>query len=143
MHRAAECPRQDSRPPSFSLAALPWPPACRARPSGSRPSGDDANPGTEEQPLRTIARARDVVRTLNHDMADDITVFIAGEHHLDEPLEFRPEDSGTNGFQHRLHGGARGAPRRERRDPRGWLDARRHREEPLVGAGARGLADTS
>jgi len=62
------------------------------------PGGDDANPGTEEQPLRTIARARDVVRTLNHDMTDDITVFIAGEHHLDGPLELVPEDSGTNGF---------------------------------------------
>jgi hypothetical protein len=62
------------------------------------PSGDDGNPGTEEQPLRTIGRARDVVRTLNHDMGDDITVFIAGAHHLDRPLELGPEDSGTNGF---------------------------------------------
>jgi hypothetical protein len=62
------------------------------------PVGDDANPGTEEQPLRTLERARDVVRTLNHDMADDITVFIDGEHHLGRPLELGPEDSGTNGF---------------------------------------------
>jgi hypothetical protein len=62
------------------------------------PGGDDANPGTEDQPLRTIARARDVVRTMNRDMADDITVFIAGAHHFDEPLELGPEDSGTNGF---------------------------------------------
>jgi len=62
------------------------------------PAGDDEDPGTEEHPLRTIGRARDVVRTLNHDMADDITVFIAGTHHLDQPLEFGPEDSGTNGF---------------------------------------------
>src|ERR1019366_964376 len=35
------------------------------------PHGDDANPGTEDRPLRTIARARDVVRTLNKDMSDD------------------------------------------------------------------------
>jgi hypothetical protein len=62
------------------------------------PSGDDSNPGTEEQPLRSIARARDVVRTQNRDMADDITVFISGEHRLDQPLVFGPEDSGTNGF---------------------------------------------
>ena len=62
------------------------------------PGGDDSNPGTEEQPLRSIGRARDVVRTQNRDMADDITVFISGEHRLDRPLEFGPEDSGTNGF---------------------------------------------
>lgn len=62
------------------------------------PIGDDSNPGTEEQPLRSIARARDVVRTQNQDMADDITVFISGVHRLDQPLEFGPEDSGTNGF---------------------------------------------
>ena len=60
--------------------------------------GNDANPGTEEQPLRTIARARDLVRTLNRDMSDDITVFISGEHRVDRPIELGPEDSGTNGF---------------------------------------------
>ena len=62
------------------------------------PSGDDRNPGSEDEPVRTIGRARDIVRTLNHDMADDITVFIAGEHHLDQPVEFGPEDGATNGF---------------------------------------------
>ncbi|HZZ20366.1 MAG TPA: hypothetical protein VFE25_13400 [Opitutaceae bacterium] len=62
------------------------------------PSGDDRNPGSEEEPLRTVARARDLVRTQNRDMADDITVFIAGAHHLDAPLEFGPDDSATNGF---------------------------------------------
>ncbi len=62
------------------------------------PAGDDGNPGTEEAPLRTLGHARDVVRTLNRDMADDITVFIAGEHHVDKPIEFGPEDSGSNGF---------------------------------------------
>ncbi|HEY4988521.1 MAG TPA: hypothetical protein VII09_01885, partial [Opitutaceae bacterium] len=60
--------------------------------------GDDANPGTEEQPLRTIERARDFVRALNRDMADDVTVFIAGKHPVARPIEFGPEDSGTNGF---------------------------------------------
>jgi hypothetical protein len=60
--------------------------------------GDDSNPGTAEQPLRTIERARDIVRTQNRDMADDITVFISGEHRLARPLEFGTEDSGSNGF---------------------------------------------
>ena len=31
-------------------------------------------------------------------MADDITVFIAGEHRLEQPLVFGPEDSGSNGY---------------------------------------------
>ena len=61
-------------------------------------AGDDRNPGTEELPLRTIGRARDIVRTMNRDMSDDITVFIGGSHPLYSPLEFGPEDSGTNGY---------------------------------------------
>ncbi|MGA2016955.1 MAG: fibronectin type III domain-containing protein [Opitutaceae bacterium] len=62
------------------------------------PGGDDRNPGTEEQPLKSIERARDVVRTLNRDMTDDITVFIGGTHRISRPIEFGPEDSATNGF---------------------------------------------
>jgi len=62
------------------------------------PAGDDRGPGTEEQPLRTIERARDIVRTQNHDMADDITVFLAGEFRITRPIEFESQDSGTNGF---------------------------------------------
>jgi hypothetical protein len=62
------------------------------------PLGDDHNSGSEEEPLLTIERARDVVRSENKEMADDITVFIAGSHHLDSPLEFGPADSATNGF---------------------------------------------
>jgi hypothetical protein len=62
------------------------------------PAGDDSSPGTEEQPLRTIERARDVVRTLNGNMSDDITVFVSGTYRLAQPLVFGPQDSGTNGF---------------------------------------------
>ena len=62
------------------------------------PGGDDRNPGTEDQPLRTIERARDIVRTLNHEMSDDITVFIGGVHRIAKPIDFGPEDSATNGF---------------------------------------------
>ena len=62
------------------------------------PAGDDRNPGTEDEPLRTIERARDVVRTLNREMTDDITVFIGGTYRVVRPIEFGPEDSATNGF---------------------------------------------
>jgi hypothetical protein len=60
--------------------------------------GDDRNPGTEEKPLGTLVRARDMVRTLNRDMSDDITVFISGSYRLSQPVEFGPDDSGTNGY---------------------------------------------
>ncbi len=62
------------------------------------PSGNDANPGTEEQPFRTIERARNAVRTMNRDMTDDITVFVGGAHRLVRPIKFGPEDSASNGF---------------------------------------------
>lgn len=62
------------------------------------PAGDDSAPGTEEQPLRTIERARDLVRGMNGDMSDDITVFISGTYRLAQPIEFGAQDSGTNGF---------------------------------------------
>ena len=42
------------------------------------PDGDDANPGTFAQPLRTVARARDIVRTKNGAMSADITVYLRG-----------------------------------------------------------------
>ncbi|HEY5079034.1 MAG TPA: hypothetical protein VII43_04280 [Opitutaceae bacterium] len=35
---------------------------------------------------------------MNRDMTDDITVFIGGSHPLYSPLEFGPEDSGSNGY---------------------------------------------
>ena len=60
--------------------------------------GDDRNAGTEEAPVRTLERARDLVRTQNRDMADDITVFLTGTFHLDQPVVFGPEDAGSNGF---------------------------------------------
>jgi hypothetical protein len=73
--------------------------ACSARATlWVSPTGDDKAPGTEDQPFRTIEHARDVIRTLNRDMADDITVFIAGEYRVDVPISFGPDDSGTNGF---------------------------------------------
>ncbi len=73
--------------------------ACSARATlWVSPGGDDHGPGSEDRPFRTIEHARDVVRTLNRDMADDITVFIAGEYRVESPIAFGPEDSGSNGF---------------------------------------------
>jgi len=63
------------------------------------PTGNDANPGSAEQPLRSVEGARRKVREINRSMTDDITVFIAGGlYPLDQPLEFGPDDSGMNGF---------------------------------------------
>ena len=62
------------------------------------PTGDDRNPGTEEQPLRTLERARDIIRGRNQAMDDDITVFLAGVFHLDGPFEIGPQDGATNGL---------------------------------------------
>ncbi|WP_339251357.1 Ig-like domain-containing protein [Paenibacillus sp. FSL P2-0136] len=64
------------------------------------PGGDDNNnDGTEASPFRTIARAQAEVRQLNEDMDADIIVNLReGTYTLTEPLEFTPEDSGTNGY---------------------------------------------
>ncbi len=62
------------------------------------PNGNDANRGTEAEPVRTLQRARDVVRKLNQQLAADLTVFIApGTYRLTTPLIFDAADSGTNG----------------------------------------------
>ena len=85
-----------------ALASAVWIAAAAAQPASAAiwvsPGGSDSNPGTEEAPVRTLEHARDLVRTLNRDMADDITVFLSGEYRLTRPLELGPRDSATNGF---------------------------------------------
>ena len=62
------------------------------------PNGDDHDTGTKQQPVRTLERARDLVRTRNRDMHADITVFLeGGTYRLDRTLELDQRDSGTNG----------------------------------------------
>jgi len=61
------------------------------------PNGDDSNAGTLNAPFKTLERARDAVRDVNSDMADDIHVFLrGGSYPVDSTVEFGPEDSGTN-----------------------------------------------
>ena len=64
------------------------------------PDGDDANPGTQQQPFATLARARDAVRPLVAKGLDrNVTVLIrGGTYRITEPVAFGPEDSGTDRF---------------------------------------------
>jgi hypothetical protein len=63
------------------------------------PDGDDANPGTLAQPLKTVAKARDLVRTKNSAMTADITVYLrGGTYPQTSTLTFANADSGSGGF---------------------------------------------
>ena len=62
------------------------------------PTGSDANPGTSSSPLRTLAAAQAMVRTLNATMTSDVTVYLEnGLFRLSQPLQLGPQDSGMNG----------------------------------------------
>jgi hypothetical protein len=62
------------------------------------PTGNDSNTGNQDQPLRTLEKARDLVRTRNQGMAADLFVYLApGTYRLAQPLVFDAHDSGTNG----------------------------------------------
>ena len=57
------------------------------------PNGDDANLGTKEEPLATIAGARDKVRGIQ---GESVTVYLGdGTYYLSEPIVFTAVDSGT------------------------------------------------
>lgn len=65
------------------------------------PSGDDAGPGTESLPFRTLERARDEIRVMRRGSgwpAGGVTVVLReGEHVRDSPFQLGPEDSGEEG----------------------------------------------
>src|SRR6266542_2443498 len=64
------------------------------------PSGNDANPGTETLPIKTLARARDLVRTMNANLTADLTVQLAdGTYRLAAPLVLNALDSGSGGHR--------------------------------------------
>jgi uncharacterized protein YjdB len=63
------------------------------------PAGDDANPGTEEAPFRTLERAQSAVRAINGQMTGDIVVLLReGTYKLSATWSLTDEDSGTNGY---------------------------------------------
>jgi hypothetical protein len=62
------------------------------------PTGSDSNPGTLAAPFQTIAKARDVVRTVNTTMTGDILVYLrGGTYPLSSTLAFGTSDGGSNG----------------------------------------------
>jgi hypothetical protein len=64
------------------------------------PTGSDDAPGTLAAPLQTIAKARELVRTVNAGMTEDIHVQLrSGTYALTATLSFGPEDSGMNGHR--------------------------------------------
>ncbi|HEU4425974.1 MAG TPA: malectin domain-containing carbohydrate-binding protein [Pilimelia sp.] len=64
------------------------------------PSGSDGNSGTAEAPVRTLTRARDLVRPLAANMTGDIVVNLhRGDYPVTSPIQFTERDSGTNGFE--------------------------------------------
>ena len=62
-------------------------------------SGDDLNIGSREAPFKSVSKALEEVRKINKNMTGDIIIHIlSGEYFFDEPLDFKPADSGTNGY---------------------------------------------
>jgi hypothetical protein len=80
---------------AFSFLALPAAPASTAELFVS-PSGNDANPGTQEKPFATLARARDAVRASGRAGKEPVAVTVAaGTYYLPETLLFTDADSGA------------------------------------------------
>ncbi|MFT5122294.1 MAG: hypothetical protein ACI9TH_004913 [Kiritimatiellia bacterium] len=63
-------------------------------------TGDDANPGTQAAPFRTIERARDTLRPLlTASKARIARISLEGTFALSEPLLFTPDDGGHQNLQ--------------------------------------------
>ena len=62
------------------------------------PAGNDAGPGTADQPWASLTRARDAVRALKQQgpLTEPVRIHVAdGLYQITEPLVLTPEDSGT------------------------------------------------
>ena len=92
------------------------------------PAGDDANPGTKDQPLATLGGARDAVRQVNRDMTGDIVVVLAGgTYSISKPVVFDHRDSATGGHQIVYRSRRRRIGRHQRRPGHHRLATRRRR----------------
>jgi hypothetical protein len=64
------------------------------------PDGSDAAQGTLSAPFQTLEKARDVVRTVNGNLSDDIHVYLrGGTYRVAKTIAFGAQDSGTNGHR--------------------------------------------
>jgi len=62
------------------------------------PGGNDANPGTQSEPIKTLQHAQSLVRALNQNMTGDLTIYLEnGVYRLSQALSLGATDSGTNG----------------------------------------------
>jgi len=77
----------------------------------SAEGGEDASPGTEARPFRTIERAQQEVRNaVAAGMTGDVVVVLrGGKYHLERALHFDARDSGRDGYRvvYRSHPGER------------------------------------
>lgn len=76
------------------------------------PSDNYSNPGTEAQPFKALARASDMVRTINKNMARGLVVALrGGTYAANHLLVFDERDAGINGHNiiFRSHPGERAA----------------------------------
>jgi len=61
--------------------------------------GSDSGNGSASSPFRSIERAKEEVRKYNQNMTGDIIVHVGeGTYFPEDELRFRPEDSGSNGY---------------------------------------------
>ena len=62
------------------------------------PTGNDANPGTEAAPFKTITKAQKAVREINGTMTGDIVVYLReGTYQLNSTVSFDERDGGKDG----------------------------------------------
>lgn len=63
-------------------------------------NGSDTNKGTIDSPLKTIEKAKNIVAKYAPTMKNNIYVYMKGgcEYYIDKTLEWKPEESGQNGY---------------------------------------------
>ncbi len=62
-------------------------------------NGNDENEGSLDKPFLTIIKARDMVRSINGNMKNDIYVYLmSGTFNIEKTIEFESVDSGSNGY---------------------------------------------